>query len=121
MPIDPALRAERTWLHIQRNPSQVQFTRPKRVTKTSTVPETLLAAQTVRVAADNRATPVEGVAGAAPTRAVIIFGVRGHPDPGIPDTDIEIGYMASINDKHYRVVDILHVPGGVQATARVVG
>lgn len=119
--IDPTARAKRVWAKIQRKPTSIAFTKPRVVTKTASTPETTLAAQTVRVVADNRATPVEGVAGAAPTRAVIIYGVKDHPDPAVADTDVEIGYMASIDGKHYRVVDVLLVPGGVQALARVVG
>lgn len=119
--ISDAARAERIWAKIQRKPSSIAFTRPKVVTKSGTTPETVLAAQTVRVVADNRATPVEGVAGAAPTRAVIIYGVVDHPDPAVADTDIREGYTALIDGKHYRVTDVLSVPGGLQALARVLG
>lgn len=120
-PIDNALRAERVWIKIQRKPASIAFTKPKVVTKTGTTAATALAAQTVRVVADNRATPVEGVAGAAPQRHVVIYGVRDHPDPLIQNSDIQEGYEAMIDGKHYRVVDVLKVPGGIQALARVLG
>jgi hypothetical protein len=119
--ISDALRARRVWAKIQRKPSEVVFTKPKVVRKTSVTAASALPAQTVRVVADNRATPVEGVAGAAPSRAVIIYGVRDHPDSGVADTDIQIGYEATIDGKHYRITDVLLVPGGVQALARVIG
>ncbi len=120
--INDAARAERVWIKIQRKPSSVIFTKPQVTLPNGTVtPATALAAQTVRVAPDNRATPVEGVAGAAPTRADIIFGVRDHPDATVIDTDIAVGYTARINSKEYRVTDVLLVPGGIQALARVTG
>lgn len=121
-PIDPAQRAVRVWIKIQRNPSSVIFTKPRVVAGDGTVTAaTPLDAQTVRVVADNRATPVEGVAGAAPTRAVMIYGVRDHPDETVIDTDLAVGYTARIDDKEYRVTQTWLVPGGIQAQARLVG
>lgn len=84
-------------------------------------PATDLPRQIVRIEADNRATPVEGAAGAAPNRAVVIYGVIGHPDDAVADTDLAVGYEARIDGKQYRVTQVWHVPGGVQAQARVIG
>lgn len=123
MPISNAYRAERTWLRIQRDPVSVVFTKPRVVSGDGTVtPAVALAAQTVRVAPDNRATPVEGVAGAAPQRHVLIYGVRGHPDEAIADLDVQEGYTFEDADgTHYRVLKPILVPGGVQAQARATG
>lgn len=119
--IDAAARAERIWLKILRKPSSVALETPKVTTKTGVTPATTLAAQTVRVVSDNRATVVEGVAGVAPTRAVVIYGVKGHPSEDVADTDIKEGYTFKIDGDTYRVTEITDVPGGVQALARVSG
>ena len=120
--ISDAARAERIWIKILRHPSSVVFTKPQVTLANGTVtPATALAAQSVRVVADNRATPVEGVAGAAPTRAVIIYGVRDHPDAAVINSDIAVGYTTRINNQEYRVTQTWRVPGGIQAQARLIG
>ncbi len=117
--ISDAARAERIWLKIQRKPSSIVFTKPRVVAADGTVtPETQLAAQTVRVVSDNRATLVEGVAGAAPQRHVVVYGVKDHPDPAIVDSDIQEGYAFVLDGDTYRVTDTIPVPGGIQALAR---
>lgn len=117
-PIDASLRAERIWLKIQRKPQHIVFTVPRRVHGDGTVtPEHDLEPQTVRVVSDNRATVVEGVAGQTPQRHVVLYGVKGHPDAAVPDTDVDEGYRFSIGNDGYRVIDIIDVPGGVQALA----
>lgn len=121
-PINDAARAQRIWSKIGRKPSSIVFTKPRINDGAGNVtPATDLAAQTVRVVADNRATPVEGVAGAAPTRAVIIYGVIGHPDAAVVDSDIAVGYETRIDGKQYRVTQTWSVPGGIQAQARIIG
>jgi hypothetical protein len=119
--IDEAARAERIWLKVQRKPASVVMTRPKVVTKTSTTPESVLAAQTVRIASDNRPRPIEGVAGSAPVRHAIVYGVVGHPDPAVTDTDMAEGYTFTHEGDRYRCVDVIAVPGGVQGTFVVNG
>lgn len=115
MSINYAVRAERTWLRIQRDPVSVSFIKPRLVAGDGTVtPATALAAQTVRIAPDNRATPVEGVAGAAPRRHAIVYGVRGHPDAAVVDTDMEEGYTFQLDGDNYRCMDVILVPGGKQ-------
>lgn len=122
-PIDDSARAVDVWRRIERDPTRVVFTKPKVINGQTGVvtPATALPAQCVRVVADNRATPVEGVAGVAPTRAVVIYGVKGHPNAEVADTDIAVGYETRIDGKQYRVTQVLNVPGGVQALARVFG
>lgn len=119
--IDSAFRAERAWALILRKPASVIFTKPQVTLKSGITPPTALAAQTVRVVSDNRASTVEGESGAAPTRAVIIYGVKGHPLESVVDTDINEGYTCLIDGDRYRVTEIILVPGGVQALARVWG
>lgn len=119
--IDNAARAERIWIKIQRNKLPIVFTKPKVVTKTGTTPETALPAQMVRVTSDSRATVVGGVAGTAPKHALVVFGVKGHPDPAVTDTDIDEGYTFPYDGETYRVNKVIPVPGGVQAIATTGG
>lgn len=117
--ISDVARAEAIWRKILRKPISVVFTRPRVVAADGTVtPETVLPAQTVRVVSDSRATLVAGVAGAVPQRHVVIYGVVGHPDSGVLDSDIAEGYTFVLDDDRYRVTDTIPVPGGVQALAR---
>lgn len=116
--ISASARAERVWLKIQRKPSSVVFTQPRRVAGDGTVtPESDLAAQTVRISQDSRATVVGGTAGDAPKHAVIVYGVKDHPDEDVLDSDIDEGYTFTWDDDTYQVVKVWPVPGGVQALA----
>lgn len=118
--IDAPTRAARAWARIQRKPLPVVFTRPRRVLGDGTViPETQLPAQVVRVESDDRASVVEGVAGVAPRRHVVVFGVRGHPTQ--PDTDMQEGYTFSAEGDPYRVTDVIVQPGEVQGIAVATG
>lgn len=117
--ISNSARAQAIWRKIQRKPSSIAFTTPRQVAADGTVtPETQLPAQIVRVVSDSRATLVEGVAGAAPQRHVVVYGVKDHPDPAVADNDIEEGYRFQWDGDTYRVTDTIPVPGGVQALAR---
>ena len=120
-PIDDAARAQRVWLKILRKPVSVVMTRPGTLTKGGKAPDTILAAQTVRVALDNRPTEVVGVAGSAPRFQATVYGVRDHPDAAVTDTDIEEGYTFDMDGDHYRCVNVKLVPGGKQATCVVNG
>ena len=117
--ISNSARAQAIWRKIQRKPQSVAFTKPRVVAGDGTVtPETQLPAQIVRIVSDSRATLVEGVAGAAPQRHVVIYGIKDHPDEDIADTDIQEGYTFVLDNDLYRVTDTIPVPGGVQALAR---
>lgn len=114
MPIDASVRAERIWAKIERWPSSIVFTKPRVVAANGTVtPETQLAAQTVRVTADSRATVVGGSAGVAPQHALVVFGIKGHPT--LPDSNIDEGYSFVWDGLTYRVNRVIPVPGGIQA------
>lgn len=119
MPIDAADRAERIWLKIERKPTSVSFTRPSSTMGGVVTPATTLPEQVVRINSDSRASVVGGTAGLAPKRAVVIYGVVGHPSR--PDNDIAEGYTFVLGTDHYRVIDIVEVPGGVQAHAVATG
>jgi hypothetical protein len=118
MPISNAARAERIWAKIQRKPSSVVFTKPATNDGAGNVtPAATLAAQTVRATSDNRASLVAGLAGAAPQRHLVVFGIKDHAT--LADTDINEGYTFTYDGDTYRVVDTVAVPGGVQAIARM--
>ncbi len=70
------------------------------------------AAQVVRVESDNSATPGESAAGAAPTRKVIVFGIRNHAT--LPDTAIAEGDRFVYAGDLYTCVDIILQTGEVQ-------
>lgn len=118
--IDAARRAERAWKRIQRRPTAVAFTKPRVVQGNGTVtPESALAAQTVRVESDNRATVVLGDAGTAPTRKLIVYGIQDHPT--LPATDMAEGYSFVLDDDVYTCIDVLSLPGERQGIFEVVG
>lgn len=122
MPPSAAKRAANAWRRIGDKPASIVFTVPRSVSATGVVTaETTLAAQTVRVEADNRAMLAESVAGAGAKRRVIIFGVKDHDV--IDDTDVEKGYTFVLDDRLYRVMDVIKPPriiGEVQAFAEAV-
>lgn len=113
------MRAEIQWAHIQDKPTDVEFVKPKVVTKSGVTAATALPTQTVRIEFDSRATLARGQAGAAPMLQATIFGVQGHPD--IDDTDIDEGYTFEFEGDSFRVTDVIRVIGGVQARAIVNG
>lgn len=80
---------------------------------------TTLAAQEVRIESNNSATPAESVAGNAPKRKVIVYGVRDHAT--LADIDIKEGYRFVLHDDEYRCVDIILNPGEIQGVFEAVG
>lgn len=118
--IPTASRARDVQRAIEGNPSSIVFTRPAITLKTGGTPAVILAPQTVRISADNRATVIGGASGVAPKRVVYVYGVIGHPTQ--PDNDIKIGYTFPYQGETYRVVDILPgTPGEIQAQATSAG
>lgn len=110
-PISAEQRAVDAWRRILRNPVSVTFTIPRQVAGDGTVtPATTLAAQTVRIEPDNRERALEGIAGMAPQRAAIVYGVINHPT--VTDTDMAEGYTFRYQDDLYRCVDIKLLPSG---------
>lgn len=75
-----------------------------------------LAAQTLRVESDNRASPLIGESGTAPIRQVTLFGIRNHPT--VADTIVKEGYTFNLgegSDKDkYKVIDIVYESFEVQ-------
>lgn len=120
-PIDEATRAERIWLKILRKPASIAFTKPKVTLKTGATTDTLLAAQTVRIAYNNPVTLIEGESGTAPQVGAIVYGVQGHPDESVEDTDMAEGYTFTHEGNRFRISDVIPVPGGLQAICIALG
>lgn len=70
---------------------------------------TILAAQTVRVEWDNRATMVSSAAGAAAKMTLIVHGIRNHAT--LPTTDIKEGYRFVLNGDEYRCSEVIDTLG----------
>ena len=110
-PMDESLFAVRAWRLIQRKPVSITIKRGSATT---------LAAQTVRVEYSNFDRPEAGVSGAVSIkRDIIIFGVKGHPNEDIADTDIKKSDVFEYNDlgviQNMKVLDVVRVKGGIQA------
>jgi hypothetical protein len=103
-------RAAFAWRRINEKPDSIAF---------KNAAGTVLAAQTVRVESDNSATLAEGVAGAAPKRKVVVFGVRNHAT--VADTDIKEGYRFVYLNDEYRCVDIILTLGEIQGIFEATG
>jgi len=95
-------RANLAWRLIQRNPTAITLYRGS----------AYLAAQTVRITFDATSTEVRE-AGEATLRDGVIFGVRDHPTA--TDTNIQTGDRFNVNGQIYEVMDVILLPGSVQA------
>jgi hypothetical protein len=49
------------------------------------------------------------------SRDIMVYGVKDHPDPGVPDTDISTGDLFSLNNRLFRVTDVYINPGQIEA------
>lgn len=77
---------------------------------------TNLAAQTVRIEYSNYDRPEVGKSDAVSIkRDVIVFGVKGHPDETIANTDIKKADLFTFEGQSMKVLDVVKVKGGVQA------
>lgn len=101
-----AVRAVLTWRHIRARPTSVVLLRGA----------TLLAAQTVRIE-EAPAGERSGPAAVSAKRSVTVFGVTGHPDATVLDTDIQRGDRFNYGGAQYKVVDVLTYPGQLQCVA----
>lgn len=72
------------------------------------------AAQTVRLEYLS-SVKEQHAAGEASIRSLLVFGVEGHPDTSVPDTGIAVGDLFTHDGGQYRVIDIVHYPGEIQA------
>lgn len=70
---------------------------------------TVLAAQTVRVEWDNRASIVSSTAGAAGKMNLVVYGIRQHPT--LATTDIKEGYRFVLNGDEYRCSEVIDTLG----------
>jgi hypothetical protein len=111
-PMSESLYAVRAWRLIQRKPVSITIKRGK---------TTVLAAQTVRVEFSNFERTAEGASGAVSIkRDIIVFGVKGHPNEAIPDTNIKKSDLFEYEDESgaiqsMKVLDVVKVKGGIQA------
>lgn len=107
---DPAsvaeVRAVLAWQRISDKPTSITVYR-------AGVPQT---AQTVRVEFRRQVGDyIRRDAGEASVHDVILFGVADHPSED--DTDLAKGDRFTLSDGQYQVMDVIEVPGEVQATA----
>jgi hypothetical protein len=110
-PQDESRFAVRQWNLILRNATSVVLVRGTQT----------LAAQTMSVQPGNEERPVEGQSGAQGSkREVIIFGVEGHPDETVADTDIKRGDQFLYNGRFYKVTDVIKNKGSIQAWTEAV-
>lgn len=103
-------RAADAWKRINDKPLSIAF---------KNAAGTTLAAQTVRVEVDNRASESESAAGAAPKMHVIVYGIRGHAT--LANTDIKEGYRFVYAADEYRCIDIILQIGEIQGIFEAVG
>jgi hypothetical protein len=104
--IDGAARAGDAWRRIQDKPSSITLYRD----------EIAQAAQTVRIEFESTViNERQGEATEASERRVVLFGVRGHATQ--PDTDLKNGDLFMLNNQRYEVMDVVLLPGEVQARA----
>lgn len=97
-------RAAQEWQRIQDRPSSVVVTRVG----------VQLAAQTVRIEADNTARWRDGALVDRGIQTVTVFGIRGHAT--LPDTNIQRSDLITFSDGTvYEVIAINTPPGEVQA------
>ena len=107
--IDAEPRAVLAWKRIKDKPTSVAFRKPDGTT---------LASQTVRVELSEFARDAASPAGSQTVRQAIVFGVRDHDT--VTDTDVKSGYTFILNNREYRVADVVETLGEVQARAEVV-
>ena len=111
-PIDEGTRAAAAWNRIQDRPTSITLYRSG----------SALAAQTVRLEYSEASTSSErqGVAGQPSERQLIIFGVRNHAT--VAKTDIERGDLLKFEEANYKIIDVINLPGEIQAyTERLQG
>jgi hypothetical protein len=104
-----ATRAGLAWRRIQDKKTSVAFRTPAGST---------LSAQDVRIESDSGNSMSSSPAGAAGTRRIVIFGIRGHATESY--TVIAEGYRCVIAGDEYRVQSIVLTIGEVQAFAEAV-
>lgn len=79
----------------------------------------VLAAQTVRIELDNRASLDSSPAGTAPRMTAIVYGIRQHAT--LADTDMKEGYTFILGNDMYRISDVIDTQGERQGIAVATG
>lgn len=103
-------RAADAWKRINEKPQSVVFRSAAGAT---------VAAQTVRVEVDNRASDSISAAGAAPKMKAIVYGIKGHST--LANTDIKEGYRFVLNGDEYRCIDVIDTIGERQGIFEATG
>ncbi len=103
--VDEGTRAAAAWNRIQDRPTSITLYRN----------ESALGAQTVRLEYSEATTSAEGrgPAGQPSERQLIVFGVRNHPT--VAATNIERGDLFQYETDTYSIVDVILLPGEIQA------
>ena len=101
--IGAAARAVRAWQRIQDRPTAMSTFR-------------LGTAQTVRIEY-RQAGEQQSEGGTLSRQAVLIFGVIGHPDGTVLDTDLRQGDRFVLDGSEYEIVAVMRYPGELQAIA----
>lgn len=96
-------RAVRCWMRIQDRASSIVIDRDG----------STLSAQTVRIEYGEQADPHRSDVAGAGVRDVWVIGVANHPS--VADTNIRARDRFALNYETYVVVDVISVPGEVQA------
>ena len=109
-PIAAEPRAALAWRRIQDKPTSVNFRRPN---------STFVGAQTVRVELSEFMREADSPAGSQTVRQAIVFGVRDHN--AVANTEVKSGYTFVLNNREYRVADVVETIGEVQARAEAIG
>lgn len=111
-PIVVARRARDAWRRIQRRPTSIVIARGA-----SDRP-----AQTVRIELSNTTSSgaeLEDASGNSSKFSAVVFGVKGHPDPSVPNTDILRDDRFALDNQWFRVVHVTQQVGEVQASCEV--
>lgn len=102
-------RAVRAWNRINDKPSEVTVRRPGASDFTQVVRIEYFQGQALR----GDTNPLGNVA----KQTVIIFGVVGHPNPNISDTDLQVGDRFIYEYREFVIQSTLYTLGEIQAQA----
>lgn len=111
--INSGLRAIRAWVRIQRWATSITLIRGGVAQD----------AQTMRFEITNSnalfsraiGTPL----GSFSLDSFTLYGVRGHPNPDVPDTDVKRGDRFILDNKEYSIETVIYPPGEIQAFGSV--
>lgn len=107
--IDAGLRAVRAWTRIQRWGTSITLIRGS----------VALDEQVVRFEISNSnalfSRGLQTPLGSFSLDAFTLYGVVGHPNPNVPDTDIKRGDRFVLDNKEYTIEAIIYPPGEIQA------